>query len=75
MLAGLMEKKLHRPAGGCRCWPDGQNLHWPAGGCRCWPDGKNYIGPQAEADVGPISLPPLARSRAAVGVLAGIYIE
>ena len=35
------------------------------------PMDKTYIGPQADADVGPISLPPSARSRAAVGDLAG----
>ena len=31
---------------------------------------KTYVGPQADADVGPISLPPSARSRLSVGVLA-----
>ena len=37
--------------------------------------GKTYIGPQADADVGPISLAPSAHSRAAVGALAGRNLD
>ena len=36
---------------------------------------KTYIGPQADADVGPITLPSSARSRPAVGVLAGLLVK
>ena len=43
---GPMGKKLHRPAGGCRCWPDKF--------ADVEPMDKTYIGPQADADVGPM---------------------